>query len=117
MANNNKGLYTGLASGAISGAGAGSTVGPWGTLIGGLVGAAAGGIGGYENDQTVQQSQDLGQAAYQNETQFNQNSEMQKEQDERRKLGMGGLDYLAQQRALAQSNGNIRSFRNSIMTR
>jgi outer membrane lipoprotein SlyB len=114
MANNNKGLYTGLASGAISGATAGSVVPGWGNLIGGVVGAVAGGIGGYENDQKTQEQTDAANLAAMNSSQFGENKTAEAMSDEERKQGMAALQYLASQRASAQANGNLRSFRNSI---
>lgn len=115
MANNNRGLWTGVGSGAISGAAAGSEVLPgWGTLAGLVIGGIAGGVGGNANDEQSDEQKRAKALADFNESQFGENLNMSKEDDNKRMLGMQGLNYLAKQRADSSANANMRAFRNTI---
>jgi phage tail tape-measure protein len=122
MANNNRGLWTGVGSGALAGAGAGAQIGSVvpgygtaiGAVIGGVVGGVAGGVGGNANDEQTEEEKRAKALADFNESQFGENLNMSKEDDNKRMLGMQALNYLAKQRADSQANANMRAFRNTI---
>ena len=117
MPNNNRGLWTGIGSGAVSGAAAGTAVLPgWGTLGGAVIGGVLGAVGGNANDEQTDEEKRKALLDAFNKSQFGQQQNMDKDEGNKRLLGMKGLQYLASQRtdAQAQATANLRSFRNSI---